>query len=273
MRYLSTLRTGILTLVVGILFTGSALAQTATTTTTLASAVTSVSANTVVVTSATNVEAGGALYVDRELLSVISVSGTTIRVARGSGGTAATTHGALAVVYVATTAQRGLVFNATDHAGSCTSTNEQYLPQVNPRTAAIWDCPSALGLWVNTRTAVTVTCRALLIADMVDQTCFNVDKAYAVSKITYTSKVVEAGGTLTIIPRRQQSTEAPASGDALATAVSGVSTVAETFTTFTLTTTPALLLLSSGERLALDFTDDTAGELAGVTVTFTLYPR
>jgi hypothetical protein len=33
------------------------------------------------------------------------------------------------------------------------------------------------------------------------------------------------------------------------------------------------LQLAAGNRLGLDFTDDVAGELVGVIVTFTLWPR
>jgi hypothetical protein len=273
MRTSTTCTRVLLTILVGLFLTGTAQAQTATTTTTLASAVTSASANTVVLTSATGATAGGSLWIDRELLTVISASGTTIRVARGAGGTAAKTHGALAVVYVATAAQSPYVFIATDPGGACTSTNERFLPQVNPRTGGIWDCVSTVGLWVDRTRTVTVTCTAHADADFIDQSCFIVDRPYVIYSITEVHTVAESGGTVGIAPRRQQGTEAVASGDLLlATAFSGLST-AQTVVTGTLTATPAFLLLSAGERIGLDFTNDDPGEMLGVTVTFTLYPR
>ena len=61
---------------------------------------------------------------------------------------------------------------------------------------------------------------------------------------------------------------------ALATAINSVAgtTPAETVVTATLTTSEALLILETGNRLGLDFTDDVPGELLGVVVTFYLYP-
>ena len=61
---------------------------------------------------------------------------------------------------------------------------------------------------------------------------------------------------------------------ALATAINAVTsgTAAQTVATATLTSTEANLIVNTGDRLGLDYTDDTAGELAGVTVTFFLYP-
>ena len=82
-------------------------------------------------------------------------------------------------------------------------------------------------------------------------------------------RVAESGGTLTAILRRCQGTEAPASGDALSTAVSCLTT-AETVQALALTSTVANLILEPGDRLAIDYTDDTAGELAGVYLTVEL---
>lgn len=261
----------VLAFLLGLLSTAPAVAQTATTTTSLSVAATA-TGRSVTVASATNVAAGGSLYVDRELMTVISVSGTVVQVAR-STGTAATSHSVGAIVYVATAAQGPFVFRSADPAGSCTSTNEQYLPQVNPASGAVWDCPSALGLWVNYKDAIIVSCQMSLYTDMIDRSCFTADKPYAVGKILYVSTVAESGGTLTVIPKKQTGTQAAASGDSLATAISGVSTVAQTVTTFTLTSTPAFLRLATGDRLGLDFTDDVAGELSGLLITFVLYAR
>lgn len=258
-----------------LLIAGSVSAQTATTTTTLSSALTTGAGRTVVVASATGVAAQSLLFIDGELMTVQSVSSTTAQVARGAGGTAAVPHAANAIVYVATQAQAPYVFLQADKPqGACTSTNEQFLPQVNSRNGNIWDCPSALGLWVNMKDAIVINCRALLIADMVDQSCFIADRPYAVAKITEVHAVKEASGTLTLIPRKNTGTQAPASGVALSSALDmAAAATVQTVRTATLTTTPADLLLSAGNRISLDFTDDTAGELADVTVTFTLALR
>lgn len=116
-----------------------------------------------------------------------------------------------------------------------------------------------------------VTCTALLVADMVDQSCWISDGVYTITAMDVVWATAESAGTLTIIGRKQEGTEAPASGQALNTAVDVVST-AETVTAATLTATGADLILADGDRIGLDFTDDTAGELAGVVVTFTLIP-
>jgi hypothetical protein len=245
-------------------------AQTALSETTLSAAV-SVSATTVQVASATGAVAGGGLYVDREYMRIASnyVSGTTIPVLRVGK---AVPHAASVPVYIAPAA----AFITEDRDGSCVASAERYLPQVNVRNGAIWDCNSAVEKWVNVRDLVVVTCKAgPLAADSIDQSCFTANRPYLVYRINYVAKTAEAAGTLTVVPRRQQGTEAPASGDSLvATAINAVTsgTAAETVATPALTTTEANLILATGDRLGLDFTDDVAGELAGVIVTFYLYP-
>lgn len=243
-------------------------AQTALTETTLAAAVTS-SATSVVLTSATGVSAGVGIYVDREYMTVGAsyVSGTTVPVLRRAGARA---HATSTLTYIGP----ATAFITVDRSGACTSTNETYLPQINTVNGSIWDCGAKVGRWVNLRALQTVTCRALLVADQIDQSCFTADRPYVVYKINYVATTAEAGGTLTIIPRKQSSTQTPASGTALATAINAVTTgtAAQTVATATLSSTATALLLATGDRLGLDYTDDTAGELAGVVVTFFLYP-
>jgi hypothetical protein len=112
----------------------------------------------------------------------------------------------------------------------------------------------------------------LLVADMIDQNIFVADRALKVKSIEYVATTPESAGTLTMIVRRCQGTEAPASGDALMTAANmvGAALVTQTVYTATLTSTEAHLTLADGDRLAIDFTDDSAGELAGVCVTVVL---
>jgi len=119
---------------------------------------------------------------------------------------------------------------------------------------------------------IRVTCRAQAVADQLDQSCFIADRIYTVVAIDEVHTIAESGGTLTIMPRKQEATEAPASGQALLSAgFNGVGT-AETVLNGALTSTGADLIMAVGDRLGLDYVTDVAGELAGVVVTFTLDP-
>lgn len=112
------------------------------------------------VASATDIEAGGGLYVDHEYMPVISVSGTTVTVARTHRPAR---HSASAVVYVATRAQRPFTMLTHDGArrsGQCsTSTSNQpstalaeyrYLPIIDIDTGNFYGCRrnGAGGTWV-----------------------------------------------------------------------------------------------------------------------------
>jgi hypothetical protein len=134
----------ILLLFVGLLaLAGFAQAQTTTTYTTLSAAVTDPAARTITVASATGITAGTtSLYIDRELMNVTRVSGTTISVARGMDTTTTSTHSSGAVVVIGPV---GLgPFIKVDKAGSCTAANEPYLPQFNVRTGKMFDCTSSV---------------------------------------------------------------------------------------------------------------------------------
>jgi hypothetical protein len=249
-------------------------AQTTLTSTTLAAALAAGSTQATVA-SATGIEVNDYFaIVSRnqviEVAQVRAINGVFLTLTRNVrlGGNIA--HASGSTVYHA---PQGQFFTTNEPSGTCTRASETYLPRINLATGTISQCSTA-GVWYKLHEQFTVQCyTGPLATHSVDQSCWTVDGNYVITKITYVSKVVESAGTLTVIPRRQQSTEAPASGDALATAISGVSTVAETVTDFTLTTTGSLLLLSEDERLGLDFTDDVAGELLGVLVTFTIAPR
>jgi hypothetical protein len=250
----------------------SAFAQTTLSSTTLAAAATA-TATQVSVASATGIEVGDYLAVVAnrriaELMTVRAINGTFLTVSRGVQFPAVA-HLSGATLYHAPPAQ----FYTTDpvQGSACTSTSELYLPHINRTSRTVSQCSTG-GVWYALDSQFTVQCYALLVADMVDQTCWHADGDYVVTGIRTVHKVSESAGTLTLIPKRQQSTEAPASGDVLGTALTMIAT-AETVRSYTLTTTGTDLLLDAGDRLGLDFTDDTAGELAGVSVTFTLAPR
>lgn len=258
-----------LALVLALVVPASVYAQSSLNETTLSGAVTS-SQNFVTVASATGAVAGGGLYVDREYMTIAQsyVSGTTIPVVRRG---AAVAHAASVPVFIAPAA----AFVTRDYDGACVASAESHLPRINTTNGNIWDCNSAVEKWVNLRDLTVVTCRALLVADQIDQSCFTANRPYLVYRINYVHATPESAGTLTVRPMRQQGTEAPASGDLLvATAINAVAagTAAQTVTTPALTATEANLILATGDRLGLDYTDDVAGELAGVTVTFYLYP-
>lgn len=134
-------------------------AQTYLTNTTLSSAVTATQ-TTVTVASATNVAAGGALFIDHEVMSVQSVSGTTVTVTRVQRPQA---HAASAVVYVVTAAQRPFVLlthNGARRMGQCsTSTSStpsvalasiRFLPLIDIDTGDFYNCRrnGASGSWV-----------------------------------------------------------------------------------------------------------------------------
>ena len=134
-----------------------AAAQTATTTTTLSSAITSTSGRTVVLASATNVDVGGLLFIDREAMTVTAVNGTTITVMRGTPASKVSQHPASSVVYVAAKAQKASVFKTDQVAfGTCTRANEAYLPQVNAETGEVFDCPVGSTVWVPVNKVLTM---------------------------------------------------------------------------------------------------------------------
>lgn len=117
---------------------------------------------------------------------------------------------------------------------------------------------------------------ALLVADQIDQTVFLATRACQLIGASEVHKTAESGGTLHIQLTRQQSTEAPASGDALLTnntnaGFDGTGT-AETVQAGTLISTVATKQFAVGDRLGWDYTGDTAGELAGVHITAAFMP-
>lgn len=98
---------------------------------------------------------GGAtyLYVDRELMQVVAVSGTTITVIRGIGSTAAASHASGALVFVVPAAAvanwSGGNYGAAPGVpeGSCTRTAEPYLPRIQFGSGIFSDCLA--GQWYN----------------------------------------------------------------------------------------------------------------------------
>lgn len=136
--------------------------QTALTTTTLSTAMTS-SQSTVTLTSATGVTAQGpgnaintVVYVDRELMWVTTlVSGTTYNVQRGKNQTRQVSHAALAKVYLGNPTGNFFANNGPDAEtwGSCLMSNEPTLPKLYVTTGDVFQCyrtgaAGTAGQWV-----------------------------------------------------------------------------------------------------------------------------
>lgn len=136
----------ILVLALALLSVVPAKAQTYLTSTTLNGAVTSTSATSLVLTSATTAAVGGAIYVDHEMMAITSVSGTRIGVSRGVQGTVATTHNTGATVIIAPVAAlKGVIpaftqLNGRPLAGSCNPANYPYLPIVDTDSGNVHLC-------------------------------------------------------------------------------------------------------------------------------------
>lgn len=159
MHTIKTILRSILPAMIGGLFlTTSAAAQTATTTTTLSTAIATTATRTVVLASATNVDVGGLLFIDREIMTVTAVNGTTITVMRGVPSSKVSQHPVSSLVYVAAKAQKASVFK-TDQVtfGTCVRANEAFLPQVNPDTGDVFDCPVGATVWVPMNKVLTAT--------------------------------------------------------------------------------------------------------------------
>jgi hypothetical protein len=144
-------------------------AQTILPTTTLSSSITSAGGSVIQVASATGISAptpnsgnvaGIAtsnattfLYVDRELMQVAGVSGTTILVIRAQGSTAGAPHASGAIVFVIPLSAQILWsggaygYPPAVPEGSCTRSSELYLPRIQFISGIVSDCLG--GQWVS----------------------------------------------------------------------------------------------------------------------------
>ncbi len=120
--------------------------------TTLASAVTSGSTRTIVVTSATNCIVGNIAYIESEATKIEAVNSTTLTAQRGASGTTGVAHpnGAYVVcgvpgAFAPTSFSK--VGGAGNPIGSCTRASQLYLPLFNFKTGTVTDCLG--GTWVS----------------------------------------------------------------------------------------------------------------------------
>jgi hypothetical protein len=188
---------------------GVAWAQTYLTHTTLSSAVTA-TATTVTVASATNVAAGSQLLVDLELLDVTAVSGTTATVRRGAGGggSPAVAHASGTPVWVVSSTQ-GLGFTTYDVSGTCTQTGQQYLPHINTRTGAVFDCEA--GLWLRRNYADPVFVREGTVRENFDGAYFVHQDDMSVKSVTDDEDNIVQGSPLGAIEYREELTKTTSS--------------------------------------------------------------
>jgi hypothetical protein len=107
-------------------------------------------------------EAQTYLFVDRELMQVKAVSGTTITVVRGMAGTSGVSHASGAVAFIVPSAALGVWSGGGADSGpqgpsfpqgSCTRSNEIFLPRIQFSSGGISDCNG--GQWVNGDAAQT----------------------------------------------------------------------------------------------------------------------
>lgn len=271
---MKTLRTLMATVGLLLALAVSASAQTSLTSTTLAAAVAATD-NQINVASASGIEVGDRVAIlagnrVAEFVRVKAINGTFISVSRGVDSRAIA-HLNASTIYHAPEAQ--WYRNDPVVGTTCVQASELYLPHVNTLTKTITQCSPA-GVWYRVDQTFNVVCRTTpLFTGSIDQSCWQADGNYVLVAVREVHTVKESGGTLTLIAKRQQGTEAAASGDVLITALDmAAAATAETVRTATLTTTGADLLFDAGDRVGLDFTDDVAGELAGVVVTFTFAP-
>lgn len=129
-------------------------AQSILTPTTTTAALTA-SGTSIVVTSATpnaqsgdNPAANRGAIIDGEYMTISNtyVSGTTIPVQRGQGGTVATGHASGAAVWFGAPSHLGTKSVLQPAGGNCVRTNEPVLPYVNAQTQTVTDCIG--GYWV-----------------------------------------------------------------------------------------------------------------------------
>lgn len=148
-------------LLLSFVLSASAYAQTHLSTTTLTNAINSTQTS-FALGAVTGLAAGAAIYVDRELMTIRSVSSLTVTVVRGQAGTVANSHTASRTVILIPAAAVGTVTTAVDPApvagvGGCSPSAFQYLPIINVTNGNVWTCR-----WVSNERVWAATNGALI---------------------------------------------------------------------------------------------------------------
>lgn len=145
-------------------FASTSQAQVVLSNTTLSGAITSESATSFVLASASASSqatvgapaAGNCLYVEHEMMQITAISSTRVTVIRGTGGTAANKHPTSAVVFTGACSN----FKASDPEKSaglsalkaCTTASMGVRPWINVITGDVWLCKSSV--WTATNAKV-----------------------------------------------------------------------------------------------------------------------
>lgn len=146
----------LLLLLAAVLVASVANAQTALSTTTLSAAVDN-STRTVSVASATGIDVGDLIFVDREAMEVRGVSGTALTVNRGYRGFTAP-HATAALVYFGA---KDNFYQSVPLGGACTRTSELFLPRIVLNEGDVWDCPVGAQVWTLLNSPTTQTARSV----------------------------------------------------------------------------------------------------------------
>lgn len=259
----------------GIATASPAFAQTTVSSTTLSAAVTS-SQSTFTVASATGIDVGDLMFVDREFVRVTAISGTTITVRRGQEGSAARAHGSGAILYHGPSNN----FSRDDVApgSACTASDEAYLPRIVIPSGRIYQCSASVWHELGSNGGTfTVTFNLAANASLADQAFWIADRDYEIVAIAEVHSTAGSDvGAVNLQVTKDTGTNAPGAGTDLLTNNSNagfdLKGTANTVQNGTLTSTAASKRLAAGNRLAVDFAG-TLTALAGVVVTVTLTPR
>lgn len=212
------------------------------------------------------------LYIDREAINVLAVSGTSLTVSRGVRGTRGGGHVSGAIVYHGPPQY----FTANDYAGSCTSTNELVLPLINIMNGNRFDCKGGVWIALNEKPVVAVFQQGATPADALDTIFFVADQAYAISGVKAVWGTAEVTGDMDIMVKKLTGTTACASGTNVLSAVIDASSnggggTANTTNTGSLSATASALRLAAGDRLCVNLTP-TPNEIANMVVAVELHP-
>lgn len=176
-------------------FAGLAKGQTTLSSTTLGAAVLA-GDSVITVASASGMTAYGptglntVLYIDKEAMDLVSISGLQLTVRRSRAGSALSAHNSSAVVWFGSPSQ----FAASDPVGACTVTADLVQPRIVPRTGKAWYCMDSL--WVQVDVTETTYTKKNVGAAETGVTAAEYGNGRShVTKLTFTSLAIGSGAT------------------------------------------------------------------------------
>jgi hypothetical protein len=105
-----------------------------------------------------------------------------------------------------------------------------------------------------------------VLAASVDNTIFTANEDYQVTGVVYTPTIAGTGGAATFVVRKCTGTQLPSAGTAVHSGTANMVGTINTPQTLTLSTTTSELQLTSGDRLAVDFTGTMTSVVGRLTV-------